>query len=151
MKQFTREEAAKSALAYIRKILHADPETEKSDNPDSKNYLDGPKIVALLKKNFSRLDANADGISREELMAALLTPDQFAADEYEMLRLVAKYFDTIINLSDDQDGEEMRITELDLLVLEQFLVHGKMTLKELHKWNSMQRTVEEEVGPPPLA
>ncbi|MBX9692631.1 MAG: hypothetical protein K2Z81_09625 [Cyanobacteria bacterium] len=151
MKQITREEAAKNALAYIRTLLDADSESEKSDNPESKNYLDGPSVVDLLKKNFSRLDPNSDGISREELMAALLAPDSFEEDEYEMLRLVAKYFDTIINLADDEDGEELRITQLDLMVLEQFFVHGKMTLKELHKWNTLQKTVADEVGPPPLS
>jgi hypothetical protein len=140
-----REEAAKAALTDINKLLHPGDDKVSSKN---ESYLDGPVIVELLEKNFARLDPNNDGISRLELMDAISRPADFSVDEYEMLRLVAKYFDTIITMADDQEGEELRITQLDLAVLKQFLVNGQMTLQELKRWNS---SVEEEVGMPPLA
>lgn len=145
MTNVNREDAAKAALTDIKWLLHGD-ETQKSDANDS--YLDGPAIVELLEKNFARLDPNSDGISRDELMDALSRPADFTVDEYEMLRLVAKYFETIISMADDQEGEELRITQLDLAVLKQFLVNGQMTLKDLKRWSY---SVEEEVGLPPLS
>lgn len=145
MSNVDREDAAKAALTDIKWLLHGD-EAKNSDANDS--YLDGPVIVQLLEKNFARLDPNNDGISREELMDALSHPANFTIDEYEMLRLVAKYFDTIISMADDQEGEELRITHLDLTVLKQFLVNGQMTLKDLKRWSY---SVEEEVGLPPLS
>lgn len=145
-----REEAAKAALADIRFLLGTSE--QPGDLPDAQeSYLDGPLVVELLEKNFRRLDPDNNGISRQELMSALTRPDSFSPDEYEMLRLVTKYFDTIINMSDDndgKDGEELRITGLDLSVLKQFLVTGQVTLRELHRWCS---TVEFEVGLPPLS
>ncbi|HMO23396.1 MAG TPA: hypothetical protein PKC98_20735, partial [Candidatus Melainabacteria bacterium] len=78
-------------------------------------------------------------------------PQAFTTDEYEMLRLITKYFDTIINMSDDEEGEETKISRADLLVLEQFLVHSKMTLKELHSWCSIANKPADDIGPPPLS
>jgi hypothetical protein len=147
MDDTTREDAAKAALADIRFLLQKSPGASESSGLDE-TYLDGPKIVELLERNFKRLDPNNDGISRQELMTALSCPANFSADEYEMLRLVTKYFDTIINMADDQEGEELRISLLDMTVLKQFLVHGQMTLKELKRWSM---SVEQEVGPPPLS
>ena len=118
---------------------------------DEETYLDGPTIVKLLEENFDRLDPNNDGIEREELMTALMNPQAFTTDEYEMLRLITKYFDTIINMSDDEEGEETKISRADLLVLEQFLVHSKMTLKELHSWCSIANKPADDIGPPPLS
>jgi len=126
----SREKAAKAALNDIRWLLQG--EEEALDDDDKETYLDGPTIVRLLEENFERLDPNNNGIEREELMTALMNPQAFTTDEYEMLRLITKYFDTIINMSDDEEGEETKISRADLLVLEQFLVHSKMTLKELH-------------------
>ena len=126
----SREKAAKAALNDIRWLLQG--EEEALDDDDEETYLDGPTIVRLLEENFERLDPNNNGIEREELMTALMNPQAFTTDEYEMLRLITKYFDTIINMSDDEEGEETKISRADLLVLEQFLVHSKMTLKELH-------------------
>lgn len=145
MSNTDREEAAKAALTDIKWLLHGD---EGKGSSDDETYLDGPVIVELLEKNFAKLDPNNDGISRDELMDALSHPANFSVDEYEMLRLVAKYFDTIISMADDQEGEELRITQLDLAVLKQFLVNGQMTLKDLKRWSY---SVEEEVGLPPLA
>lgn len=84
-------------------------------------------------------------------MTALMNPQAFTTDEYEMLRLITKYFDTIINMSDDEEGEETKISRADLLVLEQFLVHSKMTLKELHSWCSIANQPADDIGPPPLS
>ncbi len=145
MNKADREEAAKAALTDINKLLHPDDNKLSSVN---ESYLDGPVIIELLEKNFARLDPNNDGISRTELMDAISRPADFTVDEYEMLRIVAKYFDTIITMADDQIGEELHITQLDLAVLKQFLVSGQMTLQELKRWNS---SVEEEVGMPPLS
>ncbi len=145
MNNVNREDAAKAALTDIKWLLHGN-DAENADSDES--YLDGPAIVGLLEKNFARLDPNSDGISRDELMDALAHPANFSVDEYEMLRLVAKYFDTIISMADDQEGEELRITHLDLAVLKQFLVNGQMTLKDLERWSY---SVEEEVGLPPLS
>lgn len=152
MAEDNREKAAKAALNDIRWLLHGQEDTVAADD-EEETYLDGPTIVKLLEENFERLDPNNDGIEREELMTALMNPQAFTTDEYEMLRLITKYFDTIINMSDDEDGEETKISRADLLVLEQFLVHSKMTLKELHSWCSVanQPSAGDEVGPPPLS
>ena len=147
-----RERAAKAALNDIRWLLHGQEEATPDEN-EEETYLDGPTICRLLEENFDRLDPNNDGIEREELMIALMNPQAFTTDEYEMLRLITKYFDTIINMSDDEEGEETKISRADLLVLEQFLVHSRMTLKELHSWCSVanQPGPGDEVGPPPLS
>ncbi|HMP51117.1 MAG TPA: hypothetical protein PKD05_06130 [Candidatus Melainabacteria bacterium] len=144
-----REKAAKAALNDIRWLLQGEEETGQLD--DDETYLDGPTIVRLLEENFERLDPNNNGIEREELMTALMNPQAFTTDEYEMLRLITKYFDTIINMSDDEEGEETKISRADLLVLEQFLVHSKMTLKELHSWCSIANKPADDIGPPPLS
>ena len=145
----SREKAAKAALNDIRWLLQG--EEEALDDDDEETYLDGPTIVRLLEENFERLDPNNNGIEREELMTALTNPQAFTTDEYEMLRLITKYFDTIINMSDDEEGEETKISRADLLVLEQFLVHSKMTLKELHSWCSIANQPADDIGPPPLS
>ena len=148
-KDDNRERAAKAALNDIRWLLQG--EDEQGVDEDEETYLDGPTIVKLLEENFDRLDPNNDGIEREELMTALLNPQAFTTDEYEMRRLITKYFDTIINMSDDEEGEETKISRADLLVLEQFLVHSKMTLKELHSWCSIANKPADDIGPPPLS
>gem|GEM_PF-886599 len=149
-----REAAAQRALDDIRWLIQGTQQGggPASTNPDDDEdtYLDGPTIVALLEKNFDRLDPNNDGISRDELIGALMNLQAFTADEYEMLRLLVKYFDTIINMSADEDGVETKITRNDMMVLEQFLVHSKMTLKELHSWCKVSNPAED-VGPPPLS
>lgn len=151
-----REEAAQQALADIRWLLHGTKQ-EQLSNPaeigDDDTQLDGKTIINLLERNFIRLDPNNDGISREEIMVALMNPQAFSPEEYEVLRLVTKYFDTIINLSEDEDGGETKISRADMLVLEQFLVHSNMTLKELHAWCTMGMGAgsEGEIGPPPLS
>jgi hypothetical protein len=150
-----REEAAQQALADIRWLLHGTKQEQLAVplEEDDDTQLDGQTIISLLEKNFQRLDPNGDGISREEIMVALMNPQAFTPDEYEVLRLVTKYFDTIINLSEDEDGGETKISRYDMLVLEQFLVHSNMSLKELHAWCCMSKGYGGggEIGPPPLS
>ncbi len=149
MQNTRREAAAQRALNDIRWLIHGDGPLDGDD--DSETYLDGPTICHLLDRNFERLDRDGDGITREELLLGLMNPQAFTPDEYEMLRLLVKYFETIINLVDDEDGEETKITRNDMIVLEQFLVHSQMTLKELHEWCTMTSGAAEDVGPPPLS
>lgn len=154
-----REDAAQQAMADIRWLIQGTEQgTLASAAPtddDDETHLDGKTIVTLLEKNFARLDPNNDGISREEIMVALMNPQAFSPEEYEVLRLVTKYFDTIINLSEDEDGGETKISRYDMLVLEQFLVHSNMTLKQLHEWCAMSKAPggggEGTIGPPPLS
>src|SRR5690606_4798854 len=120
-----KEAAAQRALNDIRWLIHGNQQPAEDVDDDGETYLDGPPIVGLLDKNFKRLAPDEDGITREELLRALMNPQAFTPDEYEMLRLLVKYFDTIINMSVDEEGEETKITRADLLVLEQFLVHSK--------------------------
>ncbi|MEZ4486988.1 MAG: hypothetical protein R3F51_05350, partial [Cyanobacteriota/Melainabacteria group bacterium] len=110
-----RDDGFKRALADVRSLL-ADAE---SDDPSIllTPTLDNEELISLLKANFDRLDPNDDGISRQELLTALSNPQSFSVAEYEMLKLVAKCFDTIINLSDDEPGEEMRLSRMDMEVL----------------------------------
>ena len=151
MSQTRREEAAQQALEDIRWLIQGN---EAADDEED-TYLDGATISRLLEKNFTRLDPKNDGITREELMIALMNPQAFTPDEYEMLRLLTKYFDTIINLSEDEVGGETKISRFDMMVLEQFLVYSNMTLKELSTWCQMsmagKRGDETEIGPPPLS
>ncbi|MEZ4535575.1 MAG: hypothetical protein R3D26_11340 [Cyanobacteriota/Melainabacteria group bacterium] len=121
----SREKAAKAALNDIRWLLQG--EEEALDDDDEETYLDGPTIVRLLEENFERLDPNNNGIEREELMTALMNPQAFTTDEYEMLRLITKYFDTIINMSDDEEGEDQDIPGGSSCA-RAILVHSKMTL-----------------------
>jgi hypothetical protein len=151
-----REEAAQQALADIRWLLTGtkDEELAAPLAEEDDTQLDGQTIMQLLDRNFQRLDPNGDGITREEIMVALMNPQAFSREEYEVLRLVVKYFDTIINLSEDEEDGETKISRTDMLVLEQFLVHSNMTLKQLHAWCCMTKGVggtPGEIGPPPLS
>lgn len=147
--QSRQEQAARRALEDIRFLIETGSEGS-SPAEGAETSLDGRQIIDLLTGNFNKLDKNGDGISRNELATALMYPQSFHADEYEMLKLVAKYFDTIINMVDDEQGEELRITRADVEVLGQFLVHSGMSLAELHRWCSLEQTVEDSVGPPPM-
>jgi hypothetical protein len=115
--------------------------------------LSGAKLAELLDLNFKKLDSNGNGISRAEIAAALMQPNVFSVDEYAMLKLVAKYFDTIINLSDDEPGDETVITRTDAGVLAQFLVHSKLKLSELRRWIAIAdgSATEQDIGPPPIS
>jgi len=141
------EAAAEAALRDVAWMLESAGTTELASE------MDGKKLVKLLRKNFSRLDPDRNGISKAELLAALTTPTGFTEDEYTMLTLLSQYFDMVMNLSDDEPGPETRITRADLRVLEAFLVHGQLTLAGLHRWLSAsdkKAASEVDIGPPPL-
>ncbi|MBZ0189057.1 MAG: hypothetical protein K8F91_22620 [Candidatus Obscuribacterales bacterium] len=151
MKHSKREQAARRALDDIKFLLAFEPGTVGSGSGSgSEIAIGGAQFVDLLLANFNKLDWNDDGISRDELTTALIYPQSFAADEYEMLKLVAKYFDTIINMVDDEPGEELRITRADVEVLAQFVIHSGMTLEKLHMWCSLEQSSQQSVGPPPM-
>jgi len=122
-------------------------------NPTQENLklpgLDGPLLAQLLEDNFKKLDLDGDGISRRELALAMVSPQSFSNDEYAMLKLVSKYFETIASMCDDQkEGESLRITRLDKDVLVQFLKHSKMSLSDIHDWLALN---ERSVAPPPAS
>ncbi|MBY0358050.1 MAG: hypothetical protein K2W82_08625 [Candidatus Obscuribacterales bacterium] len=143
-----RQTTAQRALSGISFLL-SHPDQGPDDETES--AMDGAKLIELLNKNFKRLAKSNDGITRGELTIALTNPHDFTQDEYVMLQLMAKYFDTIVNLSDDEEGEETKITELDAQVLAQFIVDGKLSLKSLRYWCSMTGGPENNIPtPPPL-
>lgn len=149
MKLQRRELAAKAALTDIRWLLTQAEETSDSIG----NELDTEELLRLFRKNFDRLDNNGNGISREELTAAMMRPGEFTKDEYVMLKLLTKYFDTIVNMSDDQQGEETVITLMDGRVLAQFLRHSKFSLAELHMWVNLakRKKTDQDMEPPPMS
>lgn len=109
--------------------------------------MDGPLLAKLIEDNFSRLDANGDGLTRKELAEAMSTPYKFTQDEWSMLRLITAYFDSIAAICDDQaEGEKVRITSMDKEVLVQFLKYSKMSMQDIHDWLSLN---ERSVAPPP--
>lgn len=113
--------------------------------------LDSQTFAQLLQQNFAKLDPAGQGISKEHLGKLIMRPDTFTQDEYVMLLLMAKYFDTIANLVDDEPGVQTVITGLDKEVLCQFLVHGKLSLAELHRWRLLCMAPQEDTareGPP---
>jgi hypothetical protein len=145
-----REIAARRALNDISYLVQKAEEGSSAD-PDEPR---GRDVVALLRKNYRRLDKNKNGISREELTQALMRPGEFSKDEYVMLQLLNKYFDTIANLSKDEDGPETVISRMDCAVLAQFLMHSDLTLSQLHQWVGMTRPTritDQDIGPPPLS
>jgi len=149
-----RHEAAESALKDIVWLIDGTMQDRAIQHyRDPEEELEGEKLVDLVKRNFARLDPDNNGISRDEITTALMHPQQFDVDEYAMLKLLAKFFDTIINLSDDEPDEETVITRVDCEVLQQFLVHSKLKLSELHRWIKMMdgTATEQDIGPPPLS
>lgn len=110
-------------------------------------HMDGPYLAELLEKNFKRIDINGDGISRKELAFALSAPQYFSNDEFAMLRLLSKYFHSIAAICEDQEeGDSVLITKMDMKVLVQFLKHSNMTLRDIHDWLALN---ERSVAPPP--
>lgn len=142
-----RQTAAQRALSGINFLL-----THSEISDETEASMEGAKLIELLRKNFKRLCGGNDGISRGELAMALMRLPEFSQDEYVMLQMMTRYFDTIINLSDDEQGDETKITELDVEVLSQFIKDGKMTLKQLHGWCSRGggAPANEPIKPPPL-
>lgn len=123
----------------------------------ARDEIAGEKFADLLKKNFKKLDPTGTAISKEHLAKALMKPDQFSDDEYVMLQLLAKYFDTIANMCDDEPGPQTVITSLDSDVLCEFLIHSNLSLPELHKWRKnaekedTARADATDLPPPPLS
>jgi len=150
-----RSDAADQAVRDLVWLVGGTTENARAkDHFDAvEEELSGAKLAVLLDRNFQRLDPNGNGISRAEIAAALMTPNVFSVDEYAMLKLVAKYFDTIINLSDDEEGNETVLTRTDAQVLSQFLVHSKLKLSELRRWIAIAdgTATEEDIGPPPIS
>jgi len=124
---------------------------ENYRNPEVE--LPGTRMVELLNKTFSTLDPNNNGISRAEIARALIHPEKFSVDEYSMLKLITKYFDTIINLSDDEIAEETVITQNDSKVLGESLLGSQFTLSEFHRWIAISSgtATEKDIGPPPTS
>lgn len=132
-RQFAAQHAFKDVLGGLR--------TTEQAHAVSEPNLDGATVAKLLEKNFHKLDPNGNGITREELAQALLSKNSYSADEYAMLQLIGKYFETIANMCDDESGPQSVITSLDKDVLNQFLVHSNLSLSELHKWRSAAEEV----------
>lgn len=129
-----RQDAAQHAFQDVLGQLRT-VETNPVQQPDPQ--LDGMTVAKLLEKNFARLDPNGNGITREELAQALLSKGSYSNDEYAMLQLIGKYFDTIANMAEDEVGPQSVITSLDKDVLNQFLAHSNLSLSELHTWRSV--------------
>jgi hypothetical protein len=141
-----RETAAGRLLAEMLSLNSGRGIPAKEKNAKIEE-LDNVLFADLLTKNFKRIDTNGNGISKKELAFAMSKPHEFSADEFTMLRLLSKYFDTIAKMCDDQEeGEAVVITELDKEVLVQFLKHAGMTLAGIHDWLSVN---DRAMGPPP--
>lgn len=158
MQQFddkTKNDAADHAVRDLVWLVGGTTEDAQADEhfEEVEDELSGEKFAVLLDRNFARLDPNGNGISRAEIAAALMTPNVFTIDEYAMLKLVAKYFDMIINMSDDEDGDETVISRTDAQVLAQFLVHSNLKLSELRRWIAIAdgSATEQDIGPPPMS
>lgn len=141
-----RETAAGRLLADMLS-LNSGRGIPKKDQNAKVEEMDSVLFADLLNKNFKRIDTNNNGISKKELAFAMSKPHEFSKDEFTMLRLLSKYFDTIAKMCDDQaEGEAVVITDLDREVLVQFLKHAGMTLESIHDWLSVN---DRAVGPPP--
>lgn len=149
------EEAAKQAVRDLVWLIGGTTEETRpyEQYEQIENELDPAQLSNLLDRNFNKLDADNNGISRAEIAAALMNPSEFSVDEYAMLKLVAKYFDTIIKLSDDEAGAETVITRADAETLAKSLVQSKMKLSELHRSIVLAdgTATEQDIGPPPMS
>jgi hypothetical protein len=133
----SRQKAAQLTFDDILTKVQGDPASPASrPSPDT---MDGAHLAKLLDRNFERLDPNNDGISREEIANALLSPWSFSQEEVTMLKLLEKYFDTIANMVDEEPGKDTRITAADKEVLSQFLVYSGIDLDTLARWRSLDK------------
>ncbi len=137
-KQRAVQIAFEDVLGDLRKA-DADSQPATTVGEDT---MSGAHLAALLEKNFEKLDPDRNGISKEELAQALLTPWIWTDDEYCMLKLLGKYFDTIIHITDDEQGPETHITHMDKDVLCQFLNYGGLTLAQLKQWRALDTTAD---------
>ncbi|HEY9679882.1 MAG TPA: hypothetical protein V6C76_17900 [Drouetiella sp.] len=117
--------------------------------------LSSESFAKLFMQAYPRLDPQKQGLTKEHLGKLIMRPQAFNHDEYNMLVMLAKYFDTIANLvDDDKPGASKAITPMDSEVLFQFLLHGKMSLAELHRWRLLCTSPtkdDAEVAGPPLS
>lgn len=115
--------------------------------------LDSESFARIFIQTYPRLDPKNQGLTKEHLSKLIMRPDVFSHEEYVMLMMLAKYFDTISNLVDDEPGPQTMITPMDREVLCQFLVHGKLSLAELHRWRLLCMAPKEdpEIEGPPLS
>lgn len=148
-----KKAAANDTLEHVLGFLRL-PDPAMPAAAASVEELDGKLLIELLDKNFDRLDPTGTGISRKTISRALALPSEFSKDEYVMLQLLGKYFQTIADLSDDEPGDEDTvISRSDKEVLSQFLLYSKVTLAELHHWQCAEKKAQDEQlpGPPPLS
>ncbi len=138
-----RRNAAKRTFTDVLGQLRRGQLPGEIDNQPQPENLEGKKLSRLLEDNFARLDPDNNGITKEELASALISPERFSSDEYVMLKLVGKYFKTIANMCNDQIGPETVITQMDKDVLIQFLAHSNLTLADLHAWRALDADPED--------
>jgi hypothetical protein len=135
----TRQKAVKAAFDDIldkAKYDKSSPLHKTMTGSESQRALTGARLAKLLDKNFEKLDPNNDGITRDELAQALLSPWGFSEEDFLMIRLLQKYFDTIANMVDDEPGSDSRITLNDKEVLNQFLIYSGLDLHTLSLWRA---------------
>jgi hypothetical protein len=112
--------------------------------------LDKTEFVKLLKHNFDRLDKNKDkGISKDEILTALIDVPDLTVDEHVMLQLLLRYFDFIADLVDDDEGHTKVVSKQDVEVLAQFLLNSNLTLEDLYRWCNTAPD-DSQISPPPL-
>jgi hypothetical protein len=145
-----RKLLAERALANIEWFVN----NNQADRMVSgKALLDKHEFIDLLNKNFDRLDEDrSNSISRAEIAVALSEIKDFSANEYVMLQLLARYFDFICELVDDNDESEKMISRADVDVLGHFLLGSNMTLEALYSWCSDPKGPPKGdlIKPPPL-
>lgn len=134
-----REKAAKMAFDDIITKARDDkssPLSKTNDNIDTRRTMRGVQLAKLLNKNFAKLDPDNNGITRDELAQALLSPWGFSEEDFTLIRLIQKYFDTIANMVDEEPGSDSRITKHDIEVLNQFLTYSDLDLQTLALWRA---------------
>jgi hypothetical protein len=134
-----REKAAKMAFDDIITKARDDkssPLSKTNDNIDTRRTMRGVQLAKLLNKNFAKLDPDNNGITRDELAQALLSPWGFSEEDFTLIRLIQKYFDTIANMVDEEPGSDSRITKQDIEVLNQFLTYSDLDLQTLALWRA---------------
>ncbi len=112
------------------------PLSKTNDNIDTRRTMRGVQLAKLLNKNFAKLDPDNNGITRDELAQALLSPWGFSEEDFTLIRLIQKYFDTIANMVDEEPGSDSRITKQDIEVLNQFLTYSDLDLQTLALWRA---------------
>jgi hypothetical protein len=136
-----REKAAKMAFDDIITKARDDkssPLSKTNDNIDTRRTMRGVQLEKLLNKNFAKLDPDNNGITRDELAQALLSPWGFSEEDFTLIRLIQKYFDTIANMVDEEPGSDSRITKHDIEVLNQFLTYSDLDLQTLALWRAAE-------------